>query len=42
MAALGSLRLEPLPPDTEARMSGFADSKLRVTFSNSRGACCQV
>jgi signal transduction histidine kinase len=24
-AALGSLRPEPLPPDTEARMSGFAD-----------------
>ncbi|MCW2560718.1 MAG: domain S-box [Mycobacterium sp.] len=25
MAALGSLRSEPLPPDTEARMSDFAD-----------------
>jgi signal transduction histidine kinase len=25
MAALGSLRPEPLPPDTEARMSDFAD-----------------
>jgi hypothetical protein len=25
MAALGSLRPEPMPPDTEARMSDFAD-----------------
>jgi hypothetical protein len=37
MPALGSLRLEPLPADTEARMSGFADTKLRVTFSKQPG-----